>query len=80
MISPETFLQAVRQRGRKEPVVALGTIDPSYMGGRPRVQFDGEGRYSERTYPYLASYTPQPGDRVLLVRAGRTWVVVGRIE
>lgn len=63
------------------PIVRMGTIDPSYEGaGRPRVQFDGDDSESVRRFAYLASYAPTAGDRVLLLRAGSSWVIVGRVE
>lgn len=57
----------------------LATIDPAYASGRPRVTFDGETTLSTRLYPYLSSYAPAAGDRVLLLRSGRTWVVLGKV-
>lgn len=57
----------------------LGTIPASYTTGKPTVQFDGESSASTKQYPYLASYTPVAGDRVLLVRIGNSWVIQGKI-
>jgi len=67
---------------RWNPFVRLGTIPATYVpgSGLPPVLFDGETDPSGRGYPYLARYTPAPGDRVLLVRAGtRTWVIVDKV-
>lgn len=57
----------------------LGTIDPAYTTGRPKVTFDGESTMSTRTYTYLSPYTPAAGDRVQLDRVGSTWVIQGRV-
>lgn len=59
--------------------VRLGTIDPAYVAGRPQVTFDGESTISGKQYPHLSAYAPTAGDRVLLLRAGRTWVVIGKV-
>lgn len=76
---PDEFLQIVRDQPSSGSLVRLGTISTGYTSGRPQVQWDGETAPSSRTYPHLASYTPAAGDRVLAVRAGRTWVILGRV-
>lgn len=63
----------------KAPGNRTGTIDSGYTTGRPRVLFDGESTLGQKTYPYLASYTPAAGNRVLLVPVGRGYVIAGRI-
>lgn len=57
----------------------LGTIPNTYTAGRPTVIFDGEGAASTRTYPYLSSYVPAIGDRVLVATVGRSGVILGKI-
>lgn len=60
--------------------MAYGTIDPAYAGGRPKVTFDGESVLSTKAFPYVNTYTPTAGDRVMLLRKpGGTWTVVGRV-
>ncbi|HHY95074.1 MAG TPA: hypothetical protein GX513_08710 [Firmicutes bacterium] len=75
---PEDFLEIVKRSGG-QPVFRLGTIPAGYVSGRPRVQFDGESAPSARTWPYLASYTPAAGDRVLVAVVGNGGVVLGKI-
>lgn len=75
---PEDFLDIVR-RGGGQPVFRLGTIPDNYSGGRPQVQFDGESAPSTRSWPYLASYAPAAGDRVLVAMVGSGGVVLGKI-
>lgn len=58
----------------------LGTIDPDYTSGSPRVTFDGESTMSTKLYPYLESYQPRPGDRVLLTPIGASYMIVGAIS
>lgn len=59
--------------------VRLGTVDPAYASDRPKITFDGESTISGKQYPHLSFYAPTAGDRVLLLRAGRTWVVIGKV-
>ena len=65
----------VDRRIKQASPVKLGTIDPDYTSGRPSIVFDGESVPSVKQYPYLSTYTPQAGDRVMLIRN----VVVGKI-
>ena len=44
-----------------------------------RVHFHGEAYGSWRWYRRLSSYTYAAGDRVLMARAGSTWVILGKI-
>ena len=81
-MTPERFLKMMRDYFKQEQnkTVRYGTIPGSYVAGRPTVQFDGETAASTKTYPYLSTYTPTAGHRVMLVRdpEGATWVIVGR--
>lgn len=47
--------------------------------GGVSVQFDGETTASPRKYMRLTSYTAVIGDRVLMARAGSTWVILGKV-
>lgn len=71
MLKPERMIEIITEnaikRIRKETVrVRYATIDPNYSSGRPKVQFEGEGAVTLKGYPYLAHYTPVPGDKVQL--------------
>jgi hypothetical protein len=59
--------------------VKQGWIDAAYTSGNPRIRFAGEDVPGEKTYPYLASYTPTANDHVLLVRLGKTYIIINRI-
>ena len=61
------------------PWIRHGTIPAGYTTGMPTVQFDGDTAASGRRYPYVSSYTPTANDRVVLVRSGSTWLVLGKI-
>jgi hypothetical protein len=59
----------------------LATIDPSFAigSGNPKVTFDGETTMSGKTYAYISSYYPIPGDRVVLAPLGTSYVILGSV-
>lgn len=57
----------------------LGMVDPAHVSGAARVTFDGEEDLSDKAYPYLSTYTPTANHRVLLIPAGSTYVIAGRV-
>lgn len=73
---PELVRAMVRGGGLESK---LGKVPGTYSSGRPTIIFDGETTASTRTYPYLSSYVPAANDRVLLIGAGNTWVVLGKV-
>lgn len=80
MITADQFLDIVRDKGKDKPIVRLGevsSVDPNT--GRPSIIFDGETDPSIKRYPYLESFSPTEGDRVLLLAVGNTYVVIGKI-
>lgn len=80
-LSPVEFVDWLKRlvRSLTEEVYAIGTIDPNYTSGRPRVKFDGETTISTKQYPYLSSYTPKAGDRVLMIRTRYGYLILGKI-
>lgn len=64
---------------RNESQFAMGTIAQGYSTGRPLVVFDGDDASGEKEYPYLSSYTPSSGDRVLLGKVSGSYVILGRV-
>ena len=48
-------------------------------GGRPVLLFNGETTASQKLYKYLQSYQPAVGDTVILAKAGRTYVILGKV-
>lgn len=58
----------------------LGIVDPTYVAGLVRVLFDGETVMSEKGYSWVSNYFPQAGDRVMLVPAGQSYIITGKIE
>ncbi|MFO7736975.1 MAG: hypothetical protein R6V46_00740 [Desulfatiglandaceae bacterium] len=59
MITPYDFLTDVdRFKDRFDIKTKLATIDPDYLSGDPKVQFDGESAITSKTYKVLGGYTP----------------------
>lgn len=66
------------------PKVRLGYIDHSfdvtkYPQIKPRVVMDGQGM-SDKGYTCISSYDPIPGDRVVLVPVGTSYVIIGAVD
>lgn len=63
----------------------LAVIDPAYVatsypGTLPKVTFEGEESLSEKRYLVLArDYLPGPGDRVVMLPVGHTYIILGAI-
>jgi len=55
----------------------LGTVTST--SGGIYVQFDGETTASAKKYKRLANYSPTVSDRVLLVKVGGTYVILGKV-
>jgi hypothetical protein len=60
---------------KKEKIIQLAWVDSNYTNGRPRLIFDVESTISGKAHPYLSSSTPQPNDRLMVIKG----VVVGKI-
>lgn len=46
---------------------------------RPVIKFYGETSNATKSYKYLESYIPEIGDKVILIRVGGTYVILGRV-
>lgn len=85
MIDPQAFLEAVSGYGQAKQASSatrtprLGSVDPAYASGSPKVKFDGDTVLSLQGFARLASYTPAAGDRVLLLPVGNSYVVIGKV-
>lgn len=86
MIDGQDFLDYVsattqHQANIKNPLMGFidYTFNPSlYPTEWPRVIVDGQG-LSERSYPCISSYHPQPGDRVVMMPVGSGHVILGAV-
>lgn len=68
-----------KEREPGDKSAKIGTIDPAYVTGDPKILFDGEDVLSEKKYPFLAPYSPRANDRVVLIPVGHSYVVLGAI-
>lgn len=76
MIHPSEFVDLFMTR-EEEKIVQLGKVVPAYTSGRPSVIYDVDlltGTLS-KPLPYLDSYTPAAGDRVMIIKG----VIIGKI-
>lgn len=76
-ITPEEFIQM--NQPENKPSFRIAKVPASYVSGRPSLVFDGETTASTKQYPYLSSYTPKAGDKVLMALVAGTYVVLGKI-
>lgn len=87
MIDPRSFLEAVSAKSQSDNPIrthVLGTIDENYVPGsypleKPRVDIPGQG-LSLKGYTCLNTYSPFPGDRVLMAPVGSDYVILGAIN
>jgi len=73
------FIEMMTPKGLDKNIYKLGSIDPAYSSGKPKVMFDGETVVSAKQYPRLASYTPVASDRVLILSVANSYVILGKI-
>ena len=60
-------------------IAALGTVDPAYASGQPRVTIDGTSGLTVAGLQRLSSYTPAAADRVVLALVGGGDVILGKV-
>lgn len=78
-MSPEQFVALIKSQGINAPAFKIATIPADYTSGLPTVIIDSEAEAGEKPYPYLNSYTPTAGDRVLIALVGHSGVIIGKI-
>lgn len=57
----------------------LGTVAEYVAGDGISIIIDGEDTSTEKKYTFLASYSPQVNDRILIEEVGDSYVVLGKI-
>lgn len=72
--TPDEFVNMFKKQ-EQQNLIRFAKIDVNYTSGRPSVIFDGEEVPTIKKYPYLSSYEPLPGDKVMLVKN----VIVGKV-
>lgn len=75
MIRMDDFLNSF-QNEVADPLVKFATVAPGHTTGRARLVFDGESVPTVKAYPYLGSYTPVAGHRVMVMHG----VIMGDIK
>lgn len=66
--------------------IKLGRVDFDYdpadfLGGiYPRILFDGEKTVSQKRYKTMVGYYPLPGQRVVLIPVGTTYLIIGTVD
>jgi hypothetical protein len=73
------IIQTLDELGLLKKPYKFGYIDSAYDSGKPKILFDGETEVSTKTFPYLSSYIPVAGDRVILLREAQSYIVLGKI-
>lgn len=76
----ETLESFYRSKQDKEKVFRIGNISSTYSSGLPKVLLDGDDGVGDVVYPHLFSYAPSANDRVLLIRFGTTYLILGKIN
>lgn len=81
MMDADGLIELMSQGGKagQGGTFRLGTVDPDYVAGRPKIVFDGETTASGKQYPYLSGYSPGANDKVLLAAVSGGYVVIGKI-
>ncbi len=56
----------------------MAVVD-NVTSGRPYIRFYGETTASQKQYKFLQSYTPAEGDKVLMARVAKSYVILGKV-
>ena len=59
-------------------VFKFATVDQDYASGLPRVRMDGEEDLGVVGHHYVGD-PPLAQERVMMVRHGKQWVIVGKV-
>lgn len=80
MITAEEFVRMVGVEDGENNNTRMATVVDLFSNGNAKLTFDGEETPSEKEYGSLGSYLPSVGERVILLGADRTWVILGSIR
>lgn len=74
-----TYLDSSNDVETAGPPVRLATVNPAYGGsGAARVTFDGEATMTTKSYR-LVGAAPAAGSRVLMVKVGSSYLILGAL-
>ncbi len=81
MIDPKAFLDAVAGYAADDGQlpIRLGVVDPAYSSGAPKVTLEGTTTLSVSGFAFVAGYVPMASDRVVLLPAGTTYLILGKV-
>ena len=69
--------QDVIKNTKQEKIWKKAIVTSLFENGCPKLTFDGEEQESNKKYSYIYTYMPQVGDKVLLMKTGSTYVIIG---
>lgn len=58
----------------------LAVVENLFEDKNAKIRFIGEDTVSEKKYSYLQSYGPSIGDKVLLAKVNKTWIILGKVN
>lgn len=76
--NPGEQLDEMKAFFEEDKAYRMAVVD-NVTGGRPYLRFYGETVASQKPYKYLQSYTPTQGDKVLVARVAKTYVILGKV-
>lgn len=76
--NPGEQLDEMRLLFESDKAYRMAVVD-SVTNNRPYLRFYGETAASQKPYKYLQSYTPTQGDKVLVARVAKTYVILGKV-
>lgn len=76
--NPGEQLDEMRLLFEGDKAYRMAVVD-NVTSNRPYLRFYGETAASQKPYKYLQSYTPTQGDKVLVARVAKTYVILGKV-
>lgn len=80
----DTFRGTTPTPGDRTPSVnrpnRLAVVEEAYTSGLVHVRFEGEEGVGTKGYASLGNYNPQPGDRVVMVPVGTSYVILDKVD
>lgn len=78
MITTDEMLEVMQQE--EQNIFKLGKVVGFWPNGTAKIQFDGEDGPSDKEYAYLASAKIYNGDRVLVAKVAKTYIILGVVR
>lgn len=71
--------QDERKNNTPDDTYKIAKVTSLFEDGCPKLTFIGEEQESRKKYSYIYTYIPSIDDRVLLIKANDTYVIIGKI-